>query len=117
MTTMVMVLLGLLGLACVIASCSAALIMVIIWVGRGEPDVNGDPERDADPHEPNGLPPWDADVSCSICGVLLTPHQVEDARLLSSGSMYFKMCDKCRVEAEEEINAAAHARRATMEVK
>lgn len=32
---------------CAVALLSALAIAVLTWIGRGEPDVNGDPERDA----------------------------------------------------------------------
>jgi hypothetical protein len=75
--------------------------------------VNGDPERDADPNWPG----WDAERRCALCGHALTDWEIQDARLLSNGETYFRMCGRCRVEAEAEINEAAHARRAIMEVK
>lgn len=33
--------------AFVVVLCVSALIFLILWIAKGEPDTNGDPERDA----------------------------------------------------------------------
>ena len=98
MSTLFLVGIGLLALLGFVSVICSALMLVVIWVGRGEPDVNGDPERDADPNEPNALPPWDAELMCAWCG-----EHLSGPLHPPNGATFFKLCDRCRVEAEREI--------------
>lgn len=98
MTTLTIVTIGLLALVGAVCVICAAIMLVVLWIARGESDVNGDPERDADPNSPNDLPGWDAELMCAWCGKHLGgPLRPADGRT------YFRLCDECRTEAEAEI--------------
>ena len=98
MTMTIVVIVGLLALVGALCVICAAIMLVILWIARGESDVNGDPERDADPNSANDLPGWDAEIMCAWCG-----KHLEGRRLPASGTTYFRLCDECRTDAESEI--------------
>lgn len=98
MSTLFVVGIGLLALLGALSVICAVLMLVILWVARGESDVNGDPERDADPNSPNDLPGWDAELMCAWCG-----KHLGGAIRPPDGRTYFRLCDECRTEAEAEI--------------
>ena len=104
MNTIAQILSALLPAMLVLTLLAFALILAILWVARGESDVNGDPERDAGytaqmGSMPTSHPSAPATRICSNC------HQpmINDAE-----ACYPDICPPCMQRMLTEIRLANH---------